>query len=66
MGLWPTKVHENGIEGKLAMGERDEVDAAVELLRPLECLIRSVRVERIIGRRGLPGGSSDSPRPCLR
>ncbi len=31
-----------------------KVDGALEKLRPYVCLIRSVRVERIIGRRGLP------------
>ena len=38
----------------------NEVEESVEKSRPFDCLIRSVRVERIIGRRCFPCGSSDS------
>src|SRR5271166_1287857 len=43
-----------------------EVVNAVEPSRPQVCLIRSVRVERIIGRRCLPNESGDSPRSCIK
>ena len=38
----------------MALAESGEIANAVETLRPYVCLIRSVRVERIIGRRYLP------------
>src|SRR5271157_3296999 len=43
-----------------------EVVNAVAPSRPQVCLIRSVRVERIIGRRCLPNESGDSPRSCIK
>jgi hypothetical protein len=43
-----------------------EVGSAMDKSRPLACLIRSVRIERIIGRRLSPCESGDSPRPWLK
>jgi hypothetical protein len=43
-----------------------EIANAVEKSRPQVCLIRSVRVERIIGRRCLQSGNGDSPRSCIK
>jgi hypothetical protein len=43
-----------------------EIESAMDKSRPLVCLIRSVRIERIIGRRLSPGESGDSPRPWLK
>jgi len=51
-GLRPAKVDENGFENEAflkAVGAA-KVGVTVELLRPLPCLIRSMRVERINGR----------------
>ena len=43
----------------LGYGGIGEVESAVEKLRPLACLIRSVRaLERIIGRRVSPWGAA--------
>ena len=43
----PAEAHENG---KIARDGSEEIDYSMEKLRPSSCLIRSVRVERIIGR----------------
>jgi hypothetical protein len=50
------------------MGEAwsGEVEVTVEQSRLIASLIRSVRVERIIGRCLSPKGSGDSPRPWIR
>jgi hypothetical protein len=43
----PRKVHENG---KIGTVRSEEIEYSMEKSRPFYCLIRSVRVERIIGR----------------
>ena len=42
----PRKVHENG---KIGTARSEEIEYSMEKSRPSYCLIRSVRVERIIG-----------------
>jgi hypothetical protein len=50
-GLRPAKSYENGSELKYAAARGGEIDDAMEKPRPIYCLIRSMRVERMIERR---------------
>lgn len=50
MGLRPAKIHENESELRTMDGWSGEVGQTVEKSRLFNCLIRSVRIERIIGR----------------
>ena len=69
-GLRPTKPHENDLEvisgpppkalstlrANIAAGRSGEIEYSMGKLRPSDCLIRSVRVERINGHYLLPLG----------
>ena len=50
MGLRPAKIHENESELRTMDSWSGEVGQTVEKSRLFNCLIRSVRIERIIGR----------------
>src|SRR5215471_5433725 len=50
-GLRPANSYENGSELIYAAARSGEVDDAMEKPRPIYCLIRSMRVERMIERR---------------
>ena len=69
-GLRPTKPDENDLEGisgpplkawstlraNIAAGQSGEIENSMEKLKPSDCLIRSVRVERINGHCLPPAG----------
>src|SRR6201988_4609626 len=48
-GLRPAKAHENPLRVKIGLARSGEIAGALETSRPYRCLIRSVRVARIIG-----------------
>jgi hypothetical protein len=50
-GLRPAKSYENGSELKYAGARGGEIDDAMEKPRPIYCLIRSMRFERMTERR---------------
>ena len=49
--------------GKLSQARNGEIDEPVEELRPINWMIRRVRVERISGRGRVRGERGDSLRP---
>jgi hypothetical protein len=49
--------------GRLLSARNGKIDEPVEKLRPMNWLIRRVRVERIIGRGRVRDEYGDSPRP---
>src|SRR5215831_12763721 len=58
-GLRPANSYENGSELIYAAARSGEIDDAMEKPRPIYCLIRSMRVERMIERRRvLPFGGA--------
>src|SRR5207248_6401504 len=56
-GLRPAKSYENRSELRYAAARGGEIDDAMDKPRPIYCLIRSMRVERMIERRRIfPSG----------